>query len=260
MSILGSSHRKLLFLFIVIIFSLISAWVFIKYQLIQKELPPTLISTSTPQSLAVPAQTSTAPTSTTQETKIYRNTEYGFEFQYPQNFTLKEINFPVYVFTDSGEICKNLLQEEFRYRRLLHETALVDSSTKFKTEVVVVSVYENSDNRSLDDWLNSGTKFLETHLEECKYDDKNYIEIRLNDKKNVTLDNTLGVKGFAGCCGVSNKTIYLTKNNRIYKLSFSGSVNNDLKCVPFLENKYSCPTTSENMYNQIIASFKFLNK
>lgn len=190
--------------------------------------------------------------------QTYRNIKFGYEFQYSSNLILKEMDFPDYIFTDSGKVCKNLFEEESKHRRVLNQTSLVDPSTKFKVEIATVSVYENSDNLSLDDWLNSGTKFLEKYLEECKYDDKNYIEIRLNDKKNVTIDNTPGVVGFSGCCEVSNKNIYLIKNNKIYELSFSGSVNNDLKCIPFLDNKYSCPTISEDVYNQILATFKFL--
>lgn len=190
--------------------------------------------------------------------KLYRNEEWGFEYQYPPIFILKEKNFPVYIFADSGEVCKNLFQKESKSRRLLNQTTLADPSTKFKVEVVTVSVYENSDNLSLDDWLNSGAKFLEKHSEECKYDDKNYLEIRLDNKKRLTIDNTPGIEGFAGCCMASNKNIYLAKNNNIYHLSFSGSVNVDLKCVPFLYNKYSCPTIGEDIINQIISTFKFL--
>lgn len=190
--------------------------------------------------------------------KTYRNEQYGFEYQYPLNLTLKEINFPTYIFIDTGETCKNLLHEEFRPHRLLNQTTLVDPSTKFKVEVVTINIYENADNLSLNDWLNVGTKFLEKYSEECKYNDRSYIEIRLNDKKSVTIDNTLGVEGFAGCCMVSNKNIYLARNNKIYELSFSGSINVDLKCVPFADNEHSCPMISEDIFNQILASFKFL--
>lgn len=196
--------------------------------------------------------------------QTYRNEQHGFEYQYPSNLTFQERNLPTYIFTDSGEVCKNLLQEESRPRRLLNETILADPSTKFKVEVVTISVYENSGNLSLDGWLNSGTKFLAKHSEECKYDDKNYIEIRLNNEKSVTIDNTPGVEGFSGCCMVSNKNIYLTKNGKVYNLSFSGDVNDSPigKCAnnlePFSDNKYSCPYIDEDIYNQILASFKFL--
>ncbi len=196
--------------------------------------------------------------------KTYRNDEYGFTYQYPSNFIFKEIDFPTYTFTDSGEVCKNLLQEEFKPSRLLNQTTLADPSSKFKVTVTTINVYDNADNLSLDEWLNFGTKFLEKHSEECKYDDENYIVIRLGNKKSVTIDNTPGVEGFAGCCMVSNKTIYLAKNGKIYNLTFSGNVNDSRtgKCTnnldPFSDNKYSCPYISEDVYDQILASFKFL--
>lgn len=110
MPIFSSIQRKLLFLFIVIVLGLISAWMFIKYQPIQKELSLSPISTSTPQSPAVSASTSTVSTIITQENKIYRNTEYGFEFQYPKDWVVKENTFGSYyskfnleIFTKTGE-------------------------------------------------------------------------------------------------------------------------------------------------------------
>lgn len=110
MLFLGSNHRKLLFLFIVIILGLISAWIFIKYRPIQKEPLPVPISTSTPHSPAVPVPTSTVSKGTTPETKIYRNEEWGFEFQYPKDLIIRENTFGSYysrfnlkIFTKIGE-------------------------------------------------------------------------------------------------------------------------------------------------------------
>jgi len=93
MPALNSIHKKLLFLTIVIALSLISAWVFIKYLPTQKEMAPLPISTSTPQSSMVSAPTFTAPTNISRETKTYRNEEWGFEFQYPENWSFHENTF-----------------------------------------------------------------------------------------------------------------------------------------------------------------------
>lgn len=191
-------------------------------------------------------------------TKTYINAKFSYRLQYPESLILSEKNFENYIFTDSGDTCKNLFQEESRPRRPLSQTSLINPSTKFNVEVVTIDVYENENNLSLDDWLNSGTKFLEKYSEECKYNDKNYLEIRLDNKKRVIINDTSGVEGFTGCCMTSNETIYLNKNNRIYEISFSGSINDGLKCIPFSDNKYSCPTISEDIYNQILSSFKFI--
>ncbi|NCO44698.1 hypothetical protein GW888_01325, partial [Candidatus Wolfebacteria bacterium] len=95
MPILSSIPRKLFILLVVIALGLISGWLLIKYRPIQKEPAPVPISTSTPKSPAVSVPTSTT-TNVTQETKTYRNEEWGFEFEYPQNLILKENTFRSY--------------------------------------------------------------------------------------------------------------------------------------------------------------------
>jgi len=109
MPILSSIPRKLFILLVVIALGLISGWLLIKYRPIQKEPAPVPISTSTPKSPAVSVPTSTT-TNVTQETKTYRNEEWGFEFEYPQNLILKENTFRSYyskfnleLFTPIGE-------------------------------------------------------------------------------------------------------------------------------------------------------------
>lgn len=98
MSAFISTHKKLLFLFVAVVFGLISIWIFIKYQPNQKELSPTPISTSTfesPETSLPPSIVSTS-TSTTQQTKTYRNTKWGFEFQYPKDWAVEENYFNNY--------------------------------------------------------------------------------------------------------------------------------------------------------------------
>jgi len=246
-------------LFLVVILAVLTIAISLAYPYFyaEEEVPPQDQVIKKIPPAAAPATNATS-TSIAPGLKTYRNEEFGFEFQYPSNLILKESTFPVYTFFDTGEICKNLLQVEFKPIKILNTAALIDPSTKFKIEVAWIDVYDNVDNLSLDDWLNYGTNFLEEHYEECKYDDSAAIEIRLENKKSVIIDTVPGVEGFTGCCMVSNKVIYLSKNGKVYKLSFSGSVNSDLKCTPFSDNKHSCPTISEGVYSQILASFKFL--
>ncbi len=90
MPILNSIHKKLLFLIVIIAFIFISAWIFIKQQSVQKESSPTPISISTLQSPSI------LSTTTAQETKTYRNEQWGFELQYPQNLIIKEGTFGSY--------------------------------------------------------------------------------------------------------------------------------------------------------------------
>lgn len=93
MPVITSTHKKLLFLLILVIIILIlaSVWLFIKYHFVQQELLPAPSSTLTSQSSAILTPTSTVSTSTAQEAKTYRNTEFGFEFQYPKNWSF-EVN------------------------------------------------------------------------------------------------------------------------------------------------------------------------
>jgi hypothetical protein len=198
--------------------------------------------------------------------KLYRNEQFGFEYQYPQNLTFEAVDFPKHSFFDTGEVCKNLVQKDAIPRRLLHQTTLSDPSSKFKVVVVTVNVYDNSNRLSLNDWLNSGTKFLENHREECQYDDENLIEIRLGFKKTVSVDGTAGIQGFSGCCEESDKNIYLANGGKIYNLTFSGDVNTTFadQCEgnikPFSDNESACPYLKEEVYNQILSTFKFLKK
>src|SRR3989344_566707 len=85
MAALNPGHKKLLFLFVVIALGLIVAWLLIEYQPTQKELVPSPISTSTPQSPTV--STPVVSTSTVQKFQTYRNEEFGFEFQYPEDWS-----------------------------------------------------------------------------------------------------------------------------------------------------------------------------
>lgn len=253
------NKKTLIILAILIIIAGFSCWFVFNYQKLsnQKDASFNKINQeSAMQSMVLPAEEQNS--TTTPALEVYRNEQFGFEFQYPSNLILNERDFPTHTFTDSGEICKNLFQEDSRPRRLLNQTALIDPTTKFKIEVVTVDVYNNADNLSLDDWLNSGAKFLEKYSKECEYDDSAMIEIRLGNKKSVTIDSVIGIEGFTGCCMVSNKVIYFLKNDKVYKLSFSGTINDEMKCVSFSDYKYSCPTISEDTYNQILASFKFL--
>lgn len=76
---LTSIHRKLLFLFVVIMLGFISAWIFI-FRPIQKELSP---------AVSIPPSIVSTSTGTTQQTKTYRNTEWGFEFEYPEDWSFQ---------------------------------------------------------------------------------------------------------------------------------------------------------------------------
>ncbi|MFH1956601.1 MAG: PsbP-related protein [Patescibacteria group bacterium] len=93
MPVLNSIHKKLLFLLVIITIGLISVWVFTKYQPTQKKLSPAPISTLTLQSPAVSTPTPIVSTDIIQETQTYRNEEWGFEFQYPADWEIKENTF-----------------------------------------------------------------------------------------------------------------------------------------------------------------------
>ncbi len=81
------TYHKLLIFLIIVASGLVSLWLFTKPSA-TKELP--LTSTSTPAALV----STTTPTKTiSQETKIYRSEEFGFEFQYPKEWELEENSF-----------------------------------------------------------------------------------------------------------------------------------------------------------------------
>lgn len=94
MLILPIIHKKLLVLIVIITLILISIWIFI-YRSIQKELSPAPISTSMFQLSTVPAP-ATESTNTIAKMKIYRNTEWGFEFQYLEDWAVEENYFKNY--------------------------------------------------------------------------------------------------------------------------------------------------------------------
>jgi hypothetical protein len=90
-------NKKRIFIIAVIIAlsgTLATAWMFWEYR-VQPEASPLSIATST-QSLVPQISTPTVATSTISKFKTYRNEEWGFEFQYPEDWSIKEKAFVNY--------------------------------------------------------------------------------------------------------------------------------------------------------------------
>lgn len=81
--------KKYFFLFIIVTIVFV-VLIFSKYYYAQKESSPEPTST---QSSVPQVPTSITTTSMMPETKIYRNEEWGFEFEYPENWKLEENSF-----------------------------------------------------------------------------------------------------------------------------------------------------------------------
>ena len=185
-----------------------------------------------------------------------RNNTFGFEFQYPVNFKLKEWASQPYALTDQGDACRNLYQQESKSVRDLGGTRLFDPRLPQYIEgVAFINVYDNSEKRSLHDWLNFGTNFLKNHPGYwCP------VEIHLEGQKNITVDNIVGVQGFSGCCMENNKNIFFAKDDKIYEFSFSGYRRDSHDdCSTFSDQKDSCPAIKEEIYDHIISTFRFVN-
>lgn len=93
---MNTTHKKILIVLIILamigVLVVITSRIFIKQSIQQPSIqnqPSTSIAPATSSTSSVPATSTTG-------TKTYRNTEWGFEFQYPQNWIVKERTFGGY--------------------------------------------------------------------------------------------------------------------------------------------------------------------
>lgn len=84
-------NKKVLYILAIIVFFIVISVI---YLILSKQLSQKPISNTNPS--ATTAATISNQTDNSPETKIYLNTEWGFEFQYPQDLILKENTFKSY--------------------------------------------------------------------------------------------------------------------------------------------------------------------
>jgi len=177
----------------------------------------------------------------TADWKTYANSEYGFEVKYPESYSVLE-NVPKQGITPSSytSALKNAKTET------LNETTFIDSKKASSydgartenDEIVRVTVYNNGNNYTLEQWL-------------AKYRENSPVGVGLSfgmtddEQKEITVDSVEGLIGDLGCCMTYQHSVFLKNENKVYQIA--GSI------LDFETRIYP----NEEMFNQMISTFKF---
>ncbi len=179
--------------------------------------------------------------------KTYNSGEYGFEIKYPGNYSVlkKDDMLPDYI------VMFKYVASEFRNAKIesLDEITFIDSKDAdayrndethngdghFKT--IDVTIYNNESNYTLEQWFKKNTEITS-------------FEASFTSKEEITVDGIKGLKGIYGCCMAHKMTVFLGNNGKLYKIS-GNYLDGDPGVVPI---------SNEEIFDQIIATFKFIKQ
>ena len=162
----------------------------------------------------------------TADWKTYRNEEYGFEINYPENYVVEE----------------DLELKELKIRP-------EESKFYYFLGVVDINIHINTDNLSINDWVNG--KF------------SNAFDIDINE---ISINGLKGIELYTGCCGGCERRIYFPNNNLIYSISLlQGSPGGSKLCQDdiCIDCELCCFDISgqrELTFNQMLSSFRFIEE
>ena len=237
-------------LFIVALFAILSSFIFVEGYINNQTFiqDPNLkikhLQSTT--SIAKPVNISTI-ISNNDGTNTYKNEKYGFELEYPEKYIFKENEISM----DSEDGVPEELLEGYRYEKPVAPLFYLEfySSSTIKNPEVEIAIY-NTNNLNINEWINYINKGVEQYL---IYEGR-YI-------RNIEPIFVLGiesVKALSGCCMECVMNIFVPRENKIYDLKHDGSISLSQKCSNGFNERYGCCWKNEDVFNQILASFKFL--
>jgi hypothetical protein len=154
--------------------------------------------------------------------KTYRNEEYGFEMKYPEDWLVQDS-----VFVDPVN------RQDFISKGIEPLTGAKFTSLDNPVQTVSATVYNNSNNYNLDEWLRI---YQETSPVGPSF---------LGQIDEFTIDENKGTKGWFGCCMTYKQTAFLTKGNKTYQIE-GGTRNLETGTYDY-----------ETIFNQMLSSFRF---
>lgn len=181
------------------------------------------------------------------ETKIYRNENYNFGLEYPEKYIIKETE----VSWSSEEGLSEDELRGYRYEKPVSPLFYLEfySSSAQKYPEIEIAIY-NANKSSINEWIdyiNRGVK--ENLIYEGRY---------ISRVEPINILGAESAKALSGCCMECIMNIFILKENKIYDLEQNGNISLSRECPKEFNKQYGCCWENEDVFNQILASFKFL--
>ena len=179
--------------------------------------------------------------------KTYRNKKYGFKLEYPKKYIIKENE----IHWDSEEGVPEDRLEGYRYEKPVSPLFYLQfySSSTRKYPEIEIAVY-NSNDLNIDEWIDYINKGVKQGLiYEGRY---------ISNAEPILVLGIKSVKALSGCCMECIINIFTPRENKIYDLKQGGSISSPQECPSRFNEQYRCCLQNEDVFNQILATFKFL--
>lgn len=179
--------------------------------------------------------------------KIYRNEKYRFEAEYPEGYNVKETE----ISWDSEKDVPEDKLGGYKYEKPVSPLFYLEfSSPTIKNSKVEFIIY-NANSLNINEWIDYINKGVRQYLiYEGRY---------INATKSITISGIESIKAMSGCCMTCVSNIFIPKENKIYNLQHSGNIAfQQQECPSEFNEQYGCCLQNEDIFNQIISTFKFL--
>jgi len=163
--------------------------------------------------------------------RTYRNEEYGYEIEYPESCSIKEIE------TESA-FCPGDTQgiERLEYIEIENCNIFID-------------VYSNPKNLTIQEWNDI-------------YQTLTCTGSGLSFETQILINGLSATKGLFGCCSMMQKTVAISKDSKVYlihsrkTLELSNDSPDKREMELWLEGEIG---DSDDIFNQILSTFKFID-
>lgn len=179
--------------------------------------------------------------------KTYRNEKYGFKLEYPEKYIIKENE----ISWDSEVGVPEDRLKGYRYEKPVSPLFYLEfySSSTIKNPEITIAVY-NANKLNINKWIDYINKGVKQRLiYEGRY---------ISNIESIFVLGIESVKALSGCCMECVMNIFIPKENKIYDLKQDGSISLPQECPNGFNERYGCCLQNEDVFNQILTTFKFL--